>query len=62
MSDTYDAEADFLATGSVVCGDCGARVWPKTLASLPVHGCTQRQRMHHDQAAMQARAEQESGR
>jgi hypothetical protein len=40
----YDPEADFVATGTVICGDCGARVRPKTLESLPPHGCDERRR------------------
>jgi hypothetical protein len=41
--DDYDAEADFARTGTVVCDDCGARVRPKTLASLPPHRCIEGQ-------------------
>lgn len=37
--DTYDAEADWLATGSVVCDACQARVKTPTLETLPPHGC-----------------------
>lgn len=47
MADTsksYDPEADFAATGSVLCDDCGARVRPRTLESLPPHRCAERQR------------------
>lgn len=40
----YDAETDFAATGDVRCGDCGARVTPQTLATLPRHGCAEAQR------------------
>lgn len=35
----YDAERDFATSGTVVCGDCGTRVKPRTLESLPPHGC-----------------------
>lgn len=35
----YDPEADFAANGSVLCDDCGRRVRPRTLESLPEHGC-----------------------
>lgn len=41
--DDYDPVADFVATGSVLCGDCGTRLRPQTLASLPPHGCAERQ-------------------
>jgi hypothetical protein len=37
--DGYDAEADFYATGKVLCDDCGTRLRPRTVASLPDHGC-----------------------
>jgi hypothetical protein len=40
--DGYDAEADFRATGSVLCDDCGTRVRPRTLESLPAHNCAER--------------------
>jgi hypothetical protein len=40
--DDYDAEADFAATGSVLCDDCGSRVRPQTLESLPPHDCLER--------------------
>lgn len=40
----YDPAADFAATGTVRCDDCGARVRPRTLESLPEHGCVERQR------------------
>ncbi len=39
----HDAEKDFVATGAVVCADCGMRVRPRTLESLPPHGCMERQ-------------------
>jgi hypothetical protein len=50
ISKSYDPEADFAATGSVVCDDCGARLRPRTLESLPEHGCVERQarRIAHD--------------
>lgn len=38
----YDTEADFRATGSVLCDDCGSRLRPRTLESLPPHNCTER--------------------
>ncbi len=41
-SDDYDVETDFAETGMVTCDDCGSRVRPATLASLPPHNCTQR--------------------
>ncbi len=44
----YDPEADFAATGSVLCADCGTRVRPRTLESLPPHGCVERQRARQD--------------
>ncbi len=40
----YDAERDFVVRGSVLCHDCGSRVCPETLASLPPHGCIEKQR------------------
>lgn len=39
----YNAEADFAATGSVVCDDCGSRSRTRSLASLPGHDCTTEQ-------------------
>lgn len=42
-ADDYDPEADFAATGSVLCADCGTRVRPQTLSSLPPHRCLERQ-------------------
>lgn len=42
--ESYDAEADFAETGSVLCADCGTRVRPRTLESLPPHGCVEKQR------------------
>jgi hypothetical protein len=48
--DGYDAEADFRATGSVLCGDCGTRVRPETLKSLPSHNCTERARARRENA------------
>lgn len=44
VPDGYDGEADFIATGTVLCDDCGCRVRPVTLASLPEHNCTERRR------------------
>lgn len=41
--DDYDPAADFAATGSVLCDDCGTRVRPRTLESLPPHRCAERQ-------------------
>jgi hypothetical protein len=38
-----DAEAEFAATGQVRCDDCGTLVRPRTLESLPPHGCSERQ-------------------
>lgn len=35
----YNAETDLAAKGSVLCDDCGRRVHPKTLETLPEHGC-----------------------
>lgn len=35
----YDPEADYAATGKVLCDDCGTRLRPQTLATLPDHGC-----------------------
>jgi hypothetical protein len=40
----YDPVDDFIATGSVVCDDCGSRVRTRTLESLPPHNCTERAR------------------
>lgn len=40
--DDYDPVADFAATGSVLCDDCGSRVRPRTLESLPPHNCMER--------------------
>lgn len=42
--ESYDAEADFAETGSVLCADCGTRVRPRSLESLPPHGCVEKQR------------------
>lgn len=39
---TYDPVDDFIKTGTVVCDDCGSRVRPRTLESLPPHNCTER--------------------
>ncbi|MER5420365.1 hypothetical protein [Streptosporangium roseum] len=39
VPDDYDAEADFRTTGTVRCADCGTRVRPRTLESLPPHNC-----------------------
>jgi hypothetical protein len=47
----YDAEADFRATGSVLCDDCGSRVRPRTLESLPPHNCAERARARREAAA-----------
>lgn len=49
--DDYDAEADFRATGSVLCDGCGSRVRPRTLESLPPHNCTERARLRREDAA-----------
>lgn len=43
MIDDYDPMADWLATGHVYCGDCGARVRTRTLETLPPHGCVERE-------------------
>jgi hypothetical protein len=40
----YDVHRDFVENRSVLCDDCGARVRPRTLESLPEHGCAERQR------------------
>ena len=40
----YDPVADFIATGSVICDNCGSRVRTRTLESLPPHNCTERAR------------------
>lgn len=40
----YDAEADFASTGKVLCDDCGTRLRPRTMATLPGHGCGSVQR------------------
>ena len=40
--DDYDPVDDFVATGSVLCDDCGSRVRTQTLESLPPHRCTER--------------------
>lgn len=47
---TYDGDRDFITTGSVLCDDCGTRVRPKTLASLPEHRCTEKQRARAEAA------------
>lgn len=39
----YDVHRDFIENRSVLCDDCGARVHPRTLESLPEHGCVRRQ-------------------
>lgn len=46
--DGYDAEADFRTTGSVLCDDCGTRVQPRTLESLPAHNCSERARARRE--------------
>jgi hypothetical protein len=37
--ENYSVEADFAATGSVICDDCGIRVRAVSPATLPYHGC-----------------------
>ncbi|MET9339247.1 hypothetical protein [Nonomuraea sp. NPDC003804] len=46
--ESYDPEADFAATGTVLCADCGTRVRPRTLESLPEHRCAERQQARAD--------------
>jgi hypothetical protein len=46
----YDAAADFAESGGVLCDDCGTRLRPRTLESLPEHGCTERQRARREAA------------
>lgn len=41
---TYDGDRDFIRSGTVLCDDCGSRVRPETLASLPEHRCTEKRR------------------
>lgn len=40
----YDGARDFADNGSVLCEDCGSRVRPRSLESLPEHGCTEREK------------------
>ncbi|WP_188187522.1 hypothetical protein [Nonomuraea sp. SYSU D8015] len=37
---SYDAERDFAMSGSVLCDDCGLRLRPRSLESLPEHACS----------------------
>jgi hypothetical protein len=50
----YDPDADFAANGSVLCDDCGTRVRPKTLATLPDHGCVTVQQLNRQLLALVA--------
>ena len=52
--DDYDPVADFIATGSVLCDDCGTRVRPRTLESLPQHNCAERARQRREDARANA--------
>lgn len=40
---TYDGPSDYRESGGLLCGDCGQRVRPLSLVSLPEHGCAERQ-------------------
>jgi hypothetical protein len=44
----YDADADLIATGTVICDSCGSRVRTRTLVSLPEHRCSERQRLREE--------------
>ncbi|MFI6512884.1 hypothetical protein ACIBCT_35230 [Streptosporangium sp. NPDC050855] len=48
---TYDGDADYHESGGVLCDDCGKRVRPRSLESLPEHGCTERQHARREAAA-----------
>lgn len=44
----YDVARDFADNGSVLCDDCGSRLHPHSLESLPEHGCAEKQKTRAD--------------